>query len=238
MKRFTPQFQGAPWPDGARVLHVYAVPDPAADPRLARMVSECREAMRPYPIAEIGDETLHCTIEMVADTTADRITAAERDELLAALREHVAAAGPLEVTAGSPMANHAGALLDLSPDTGLVDVRERVRAAIREVRGSGALLHDGGRPHISLGYAWAEASSDALQTALRRISPSRAPVRFSSLQLLDVQFRQHPRPDGQTAWELSWQPVGVIPLANSQANGQANGQANSPASTRRPENTR
>ncbi|MFD5088592.1 hypothetical protein ACFWOG_39055 [Kitasatospora sp. NPDC058406] len=213
MEKFVPRFQGAPWPDGARVLHVYAVPDVRSNGPLARLVGACRSAMSSYPITPIGDDTLHCTVEMIADTTADRITADERDDLVAALRKHVAATGPLEVTAGSPIANRFGAFLDLSPDDGLVELRERVRDAIREVRGPGALLHNGGRHHISLGYAWAEASSDALQTALRSLAPSHARLRFTGLRLLDVQFRLSPRPDGESAWELSWEPVADIPLA-------------------------
>ncbi|WP_188302200.1 2'-5' RNA ligase family protein [Streptomyces sp. CBMA123] len=215
MEKFVPKFQRSPWPDGARVLHVYAVPNLQVDHQLARLVGECRKAMLPFPITPIGDGTLHCTLEMVADTTADKITAEERGALLGALRKHLADAGPLEITAGSPVANRVGAFLDLSPDDGLLDLRERVRAAIREVRGPGALLHDGGRPHISLGYSWATASSDELQTALRRISPSHAPVHVSGVQLLDVQFRQHSRPNGQTAWELSWELVAELPLDNA-----------------------
>ncbi|MEU9074415.1 hypothetical protein AB0D22_07005 [Kitasatospora sp. NPDC048538] len=212
MEKFTPQFQGSPWPDGARVLHVYAVPDLTVDLPLARLVAECHEAMRPYPITAMGADTLHCTLEMVADTTSDKIGEKEREQLVAALRTHLAGIGPLEALAGSPVANRAGAFLDLSPDKHLVELRSRVRDAIREVRGAGALLHDGGRAHMSLGYAWAEASSDALQTVLRRISPSHASVRFTSVQLLDVLFRQEPRPDGEMAWELSWEPVATIPL--------------------------
>ncbi|MGW3228732.1 hypothetical protein [Kitasatospora sp. NPDC001095] len=225
MEKFVPKFQGAPWPDGARVLHVYAVPNLQADLPLARLVSECRGAMSPYPITLVGDGTLHCTIEMVADTTADKITPEECDNLVAALHTHLAFTGPLEVTAGSPIANRVGAFLDLSPDERLVDLRERVRDAIREVRGPGALLHDGGRHHISLGYAWAEASSDALQTALRGISPSHVPVRFGALQLLDVTFQQVSRPGGELAWELSWEPVAAIPLAGGPDDAQPSQQA-------------
>ncbi|MCC9309153.1 hypothetical protein LN042_19040 [Kitasatospora sp. RB6PN24] len=212
MERFIPQYQGTPWIDGASVLHVYACPQLEHEPALARLVGACRDAMRPFPITVMGDDTLHCTIEMVADTTADKISAEERGALVAALREHVASIGPVQVTLGSPIANRTGALLDVAPDEGLLALRERVREAIRSVRGPGALLHDGGRLHVSLGYSWAEGSSDALQTALRQISPSHAVVRFTDLHLLDVQFQQRPRANGASAWELSWQPVATIAL--------------------------
>ncbi|MFB7469934.1 2'-5' RNA ligase family protein [Kitasatospora sp. NPDC056184] len=214
MEKFVPKFQGAPWPDGARVLHVYAVPDLRTDRELADLVGACRTAMRPYPITPIGDDTLHCTLDMIADTTSDRITAAERADLVTALREHLAATPPFEATAGAPVANRAGAVLHLSPHHLLLDLRERVRDAIRRTRGPGALLHDGGRPHISLGYAWSEASSEDLRTALRHISPGHAPVRIREVQLLDVRFRQHPRPGAETAWQLSWAPVATVPLAH------------------------
>ncbi|MFF2659942.1 2'-5' RNA ligase family protein [Kitasatospora sp. NPDC058032] len=212
MEKFVPKYQGAPWPDGARVLHVYAVPDLRTDLELATLVGECRTAMLPFPITPLGDTTLHCTLDMIADTTAEEITTTERAELVAALREHLAGTGPFEVMAGSPIAGRAGAFLDLSPDHALVDLREHVRDAIRRTRGPDALRHNGGRPHISLGYAWSDASSDALQTALRRISPSHAPVHVREVHLLDVRFRLHPRPGGETAWQLSWSPVATIPL--------------------------
>ncbi|MFF8769361.1 2'-5' RNA ligase family protein [Kitasatospora sp. NPDC015120] len=215
MEKFVPKFQGAPWTDGARALHVYAVPDLRADLRLAGLVRECRAAMRPFPITRLDDDTLHCTLDMIADTTADRITAGERGDLVTALREDLAATGPFEVMAGSPIAGLGGAFLDLFPDDALVDLRERVRDAIRRTRGPGALRHDGGRPHISLGYAWTEGSSDALQTAFRRISPSHAPVRVRAVELLDVRFRLRPRPGRQSAWELSWTPVATVPLAGA-----------------------
>ncbi len=215
MKKFVPHFQGAPWPDGARVLHVYALPAPdalGAGAKLANLVGACREAMTPHPITALEDGLLHCTIEMVADTTAERIGPAERAELAGALRDHLTGSAPLTVRAGSPITSRAGAFLDLGPDEGLVDLRERVRDAVRAVRGADALQHDGGRAHMSLGYAWAEGDSDPLQGALRRISPSHADFHVGSLHLLEVGFRTVPRGAGATGWEISWEPVAQIAL--------------------------
>lgn len=68
----------------------------------------------------------------------------------------------------------AGAVLDVWPDTQAVALQQRVRTAIRAARGDGALLHDGGRLHMSLGYSYAAANSDPLNSRLRSITPLRA----------------------------------------------------------------
>jgi hypothetical protein len=61
----------------------------------------------------------------------------------------------------------------------------------------GLIQHDGGRHHMSLGYSWDTASSDTLQSALRRIAPSHAPFRIAHVYLVDVQFRKRARAHGE-----------------------------------------
>lgn len=214
MRKFVPQFQGDPWPDGLRVLHVYLLPDMAVEHDLAQLVTSCQEAMRPFPITVLGDDRLHATVEMVADASSGAISTDERAALTDALHRHLAGTAAFQVTAGSPIANKAGALLDLSPDDRLEDLRGRVRDAFREARGPHVLQHDGGRHHMSLGYSWDTADSDSLQSALRRITPSHAVFRVGHVHLLDVQFREHARGGEDTGWELSWNPVASLPLAS------------------------
>jgi hypothetical protein len=215
MRPFVPQFQKAPWRDGARILHAYLLPDLSVDRELARLTTACHQAMRPYPITLLNGGLLHTTVEMVADTTADRITAAERQDLIEALRHRLADTAPFQVQAGSPIANKAGALLDLSPDDALVDLKGRVQDAFVEARGSEVIQHEGGRHHMSLGYSWDTTDSDPLQSALRRISPSHAPVHVDRVHLVEVEFREHARGNGKSAWEISWDPVSMIPLGAS-----------------------
>lgn len=212
MKKFIPQFQGAPWRDGARVLHAYLLPDLTVDHELAQLAASCRQAMDPYPITLLNDGLLHATVEMVADTTADRIAAGERQDLVEALRKHLAGTAPFQVTAGSPIANKAGALLDLSPDDPLVDLKGRVQDAFVESRGLEVIKHEGGRAHMSLGYSFDTADSDPLQSELRKITPSHVPFHVDQVHLLDVQFRECVRGNRGTAWEIAWDSVAVIPL--------------------------
>ncbi|WUT01067.1 2'-5' RNA ligase family protein [Streptomyces sp. NBC_00708] len=212
MKKFTPQFRGTAWQDGLKVLHVYLLPALAVDRELARLIAACHEAMAPYPITLLPDGLLHTTVEMIADTRADRIGAAERQDLVEALRKHIGDLAPFEITAGSPIANKAGALLDLAPDEPLVDLKGHVRDALIEARGRDVIQHDGGRPHMSLGYSWDTADSDSLQSALRRITPSHAPFHVSQVHLLEVGFDERPRDNDRTAWEITWNSVAVIPM--------------------------
>lgn len=211
MRPFVPHFQGTPWPDGLSVLHVYLLPDLATNPELAQLVTACRQAMRPYPILMQNDQQLHITLEMVADTSSAAIGPAERENLTEALRKHLASVPPLRVMAGSPIANKAGAVLDLSPDEPLMDLTDRVREAITETRGPEAIQHPNGRPHMSLGYSWDVSDSDPLQSALRSISPSHAPVTVTDVHLLDVRWSLHPH-EGTRAWDISWDHLASVPL--------------------------
>lgn len=152
------------------------------------------------------------TVEMVADTTADHITADERGALVAALNKHLGYTSPFQVTAGSPIANKAGALLDLSPDAPLVDLKGHVQDALVEARGPEVLQHDGGRLHMTLGNSHDTADSDPLQSALRKFDPGHVPFDVRQVHLLEVAFHERPRGNGKTAWEISWDPVAVIPL--------------------------
>jgi len=214
MRRFNPVFQGLPWEDGTHVLHVYACPDLTRDHDLAALVTACHQAMKPYPITIDDPAVLHITLEMVADTTADQISPTERQTLTTALHEHLADVAPIEALLGSPVANKAGVLLDSGPDPAINALRDRVRQALVSVRGPGTLQHDGGRAHMTLGYAWGNADSDPLQSALRRISPSHATMTIDRVHLLDVCFRQ--RHDDTAGWAISWNQIAEIPLNRRQ----------------------
>ncbi|NEB01889.1 hypothetical protein [Streptomyces sp. SID13726] len=90
-----------------------------------------------------------------------------------------------------------------------------VRAALWKARDTSAIAHEGGRGHASLGYAYDSADSDPLQSALRRISPSHAPLTVSRMHLLDVCWTAHPRTDGGVRWEMDWDPVATFPLGTT-----------------------
>ncbi|MFF3337819.1 2'-5' RNA ligase family protein [Streptomyces flavidovirens] len=217
MKQFVPNFAGRPWPDGASVLHVYALPDLRVDRDLGVLVEECRTAMKPFPILPLSDDLLHITVEMVSDVTSDHITATERAELVTGLRKSLAGVPSFQVLAGSPVANKAGAYLDCWPDEDLHALHSAVRTALRTARGTDAVQYGNGRPHCSLGYSYADAESDLLQSAFRKISPSHASYTVRSVDLVDVTFTRTTPSTARsdTAWEFSFTSVATIPLADA-----------------------
>lgn len=101
-------------------------------------------------------------------------------------------------------------MFDVWPDEEAVILQERVRSAIRATRGDSALQHSGGRPHMSVGYSWASADSDALNSTLRNtITPRRAPLRVDAVHLLDVRYDTAPDTGG---WRMTWESLAEIPL--------------------------
>ncbi|MFJ8602296.1 2'-5' RNA ligase family protein [Streptomyces shenzhenensis] len=197
------------------VIHAYVLPRVGVDDELISLAHACRPTLLDYPIdpacpSEAGDPgTLHLTIEMVADAPAADIGAGERADLIAALRKELAALAPFSTELGPPIGGVAGVVLDVWPEDQAVALQERVRAAIRASRGDAALQHKGGRIHCSLGYSYDAASSDPLNSALRAITPRRAPLHVDSLHLLNVRFEIAADTGG---WRISWTPIAEIPL--------------------------
>ncbi|MFE6779052.1 2'-5' RNA ligase family protein [Streptomyces sp. NPDC057702] len=216
MQRFVPRFQGRPWVDGMRVLHVYVVPREQGDDELLALARACAPLMADYPIDpqlpadQPGPGLLHMTLDMLADAPSTEYDAADRHALADALQRALKHVWPFTTELGPPIANRAGVVLDVWPDAEIEAVTDRVRAAIREVRGDAALRHQGGRPHMSLGYSHDTASSDPLNTALRNdLASRRAPLRVDRVHLLDVRWSLSP---DTARWHMDWEPVAEIPL--------------------------
>ncbi|WP_405842572.1 2'-5' RNA ligase family protein [Streptomyces platensis] len=182
MDRFTPHYQGKPWVDGAEVIHAYVLPQAGVDDELLALAHACRPALLDYPVDPAcpwpaGDPgTLHMTIEMVADARTADISSDERQALVDGLHKELADVAPFETEVGPPIAGGAGAVLDVWPEDQAVALQNRVRTAIRTARGNAALQHTGGRLHVSVGYSYDTANSDRLNSALRALTPRRAPL--------------------------------------------------------------
>lgn len=205
MKPFTFKHGDGPWPPGVSVLHVYAVPDLSRDTGLATLVRESQEALRDFPISPVRPEWLHITLDQVTGSHGELVTPQQRADLAAALTGRLAAAEPLTVVAGSVLSYASGAICDLAPDDGIVDLHQRVRSVIRQVCGPQACKYEWGIQHLTVGYAYAEADSDQAQRLLRRVRPSHAPLHIDEVHLVDVRADHGAR-------EITWEHLARIPL--------------------------
>ncbi|WP_157845576.1 2'-5' RNA ligase family protein [Kitasatospora phosalacinea] len=205
MRRFDPTFGTVPWSEGLRVLQVYALPDPPAEPALRALVSGVRAAMSGAPIVPIPDERLHVTLDMVTDAPAHAVTARERAALAGALREALAGTAPVALLAGSATVTPRGVLIDLHPDGELADLQRRVRAAIHAVRGPDSTGYRLGVIHLSAGYAAADTDTDPLTVLLHRVRPGHAPLTLRRVALVEVFWHRAETPvGGASGWTIDW----------------------------------
>lgn len=216
MEPFVPKFQGRPWASGMRALHVYVLPRPGVDDELLGLAAACRPILGGYPIdPQCGSDPsdaglLHLTCEMLADMPSGEYDESSLTDVADAVRAELSDVPTFTTEAGPPIGNIAGAVLDIWPEADTVALIERIRSAIRKARGDMALQHVGGRPHISLGYSYASASSDPLNSELRnKVAPRRATLLVDRVHLLDVAWTLDETLGG---WRMAWEPVAEFPL--------------------------
>lgn len=210
VKRYEFRLGDQPWPEGASVLHFYAPIDLTlpANTELAETISQWREAISEFPITLLDDSDLHCTLEVITDAPAQEITAAGRRDLADAARAELAGVRAYRGAVSGCLSYPSGALMDISPAAPLTsDIHQRLRRAVHAVRGPHATGFPVSKAHISLGYARADADSDAVQRRLRPVDPSCAPLCIPEVQLVEV------RADPATGM-LTWDTVEVIELAH------------------------
>lgn len=218
MEPFVPRFRGRPWVSGMRALHVYVLPRPGVDDELLGLAEKCRPILDAFPIdPQCGSRPddaglLHLTVEMLADAPTAEYGEEALAEVLDALRTELADVSAYVTEVGPPIGNVAGAVLDVWPEADTVVLIERVRSAIRKSRGERALQHSGGRPHISLGYSYASAASDPLNSELRnKVTPRRATLAVDRVHILDVAWTFDADLGG---WRMAWERVAEIPLGH------------------------
>ncbi|QKW23908.1 hypothetical protein HUT16_36690 [Kitasatospora sp. NA04385] len=214
MRRFDPVFGTVAWPEGLRVLQVYALPDVGAEPALGALVDGVRAAVSGAPVVPIADDRLHVTLDMVTDAPARDVPEPERAALAGALRAALAGTAEIGLLAGSAVATPRGVLIDLHPDGELAALQRRVRAAIHSVRGPGSTGYRLGVLHLSAGYAAADTDTDPLTVLLHRVRPGHAPLTLRQVALVEVFWRPAATPTGgAVGWTIDWTVLERFPLA-------------------------
>ncbi|WP_331743965.1 2'-5' RNA ligase family protein [Kitasatospora sp. NBC_01300] len=214
MKAFHPTFGRQPWPDGLRVLQVYALPDLPPGSALHTLLADLRTALAGFPVLPVPDERAHITLDMLTSAPADAITEAERRHLADQLRAAVTGTGPVSLQAGSPIAYRTGVRLDLHPDGELAALQHRVRAAVHQVFGPDSTDYPLGVLHTTVGYAAADTDTDELAQVIHRVRPGHASFRVSRIIVNEVYWRpaQLPGRTGLIGQQICWNTLATIRL--------------------------
>lgn len=108
---------------------------------------------------------LHLTTQDVG--FADEITDADLAAITGAVRARLAAIEPIPVTIGPARVADEGIVCWVAPDNALTPMRDAIRAAIADIRGS-QRLPDGTAwaPHVSIAYGRADGAADVFEAAL------------------------------------------------------------------------
>ncbi|MGA5822592.1 2'-5' RNA ligase family protein [Kitasatospora sp. NPDC094028] len=213
MKPFHPTFGRTPWPDGLRVLQVYALPDLPAGSALSALLAGLREALAGFPVVPVPDDRAHITLDMVTSGPADAVGEAERRELADRLRAVVAGTGPVRLQAGSPIAYRTGVRLDLHPDHELAALQRRVRTAVHQVLGPDSTAYPLGVLHTTAAYAAAETDTDELAQTVHRVRPGHAPFTVRRIILNEVYWRRVPVAGADLpGWQIDWDTIATVPL--------------------------
>jgi hypothetical protein len=178
------------WPDGARVTHVYALPDPDRPDNhaffdLARRHQTILTEKFSHLVAPVAEEWLHATVHMATSPTAPPPSREVLSDLAAALHHHLADQVEFTVWA-APHVGSSGPGLDLSPDEGFDRLRAATAVALDEVLGQERASYRPNAPHVTTGYCHTAGDSGPAASALRASRPSRAPLVISRVGLVMV----------------------------------------------------
>jgi hypothetical protein len=155
----------------------------------------------------VPDEWLHLTMQDVG--FSDEVPAADLDAIAAAARSSLAAMAPVTVTIGAPKVAGEGIICWVTPAEALAPVRDAVRAAIGDVRGSGQVRDSAEwprwNPHVSLAYGNAEVPAEPFQAALDGFTDV-ATVTIAAVDLIRL---------GRDRQVYEWAPIARLPLGGT-----------------------
>jgi hypothetical protein len=178
------------WPEGTRVPHVYALPDPDRPDNddffdLARRHRTILTGRFAHLVTPVSEPWLHATVHMVSEPTGPSPAPEVLRDLAAALHHHLADQSEFTVWA-APHVGSSGPGLDLSPDEDFDQLRVATAVALDEVLGQERASYRPNAPHVTTGYCHTAGGSGPVASALRTSRPSRAPLLISQVGLVMV----------------------------------------------------
>jgi 2'-5' RNA ligase superfamily protein len=201
------------WPAGETRLHVYAVPDRAANADLLNLVDRARPVCAQFADSNVpvDEEWLHTTVRQIV-RDARGVGEHQRRLLAGELAQSVSGLAPFTLIVSGLSVGTGGVLLDLDDDGPGGPWRElsgRVTQAIARVCGPESVTYDPGAPHISVTYCRREIDSGELESALRQhVRPARASFVVREVHLVDVI-------QDADAHTYTWRNIARVPLGSA-----------------------
>jgi hypothetical protein len=133
---------------------------------------------------------LHLTTQGVAFT--DEISWEEMARIIEAARKRLTAQRPVSLTAGPAFVDPEAIMLELPSASRLYPVRDKIRAAIAEVRGGANVPEtDEWNPHISIAYSNSDGTAAPYMEALRSVTHPPVDLTISAIHLIELSRDTH-----------------------------------------------
>ena len=197
------------WPKHARVWHLYALPDLTLpeNRRFTDLAQRHRDILAErfaHVVVPVAPQWLHATVAMVTTPQVPDLSPATLDRLFEELSSALRPLEPITVWA-APHVGRTGPGLDLAPDEGFAELAAATNTVLDRVLDQRSPYHPPA-PHITTGYCHQDGDSGPVASALRASRPTRAPLTFEQVCL--IQVAQDAR-----AHTYTWaEPAALIPL--------------------------
>ncbi len=168
-----------------------------------RLAAEYRAALAPLGavLTPVPDQWLHLTMQgigFVGETEEDDVNA-----IVEAARPRFASVSPFEMELGRAVVDPEAILLAAEPDAPVRQVRDGIRAAIRDVLGNVPEKAEGFTPHVSVAYSAGDGPVTPVVEALKAVEFPPTKARCTSAELI-VLHR-----DNQM---YEWETFATVPL--------------------------
>lgn len=201
------------WPTEETRLHVYVMPNRAANADLLDLVDQARSVCAQFADSNVfvDEQWLHATVRQIV-RDARGVGEHQRYLLTGELTQSVSGLAPFMLAVSGLSAGSGGVLLDLDghgPGQPWHELSGRVAQAIARVCGPGSVTYDPGPPHISLTYCRREIDSGRVESALRQhMRLVRASFVVREVHLVDVI-------QDVGAHTYTWRNIARIPLGTA-----------------------
>lgn len=172
------------WPSMRNRLHIYALPAPD----LRSALKERQSVLKAFDYCSIQPaDYLHATVQQFA-VASDEVSPEEVDAFMARLKSLAADTKPFSVELGEPEADDYSLGVRGTNTSSWAKLTAAVRAAAADTKNKSQPLPNAPfSPHLTLGYAVAEGSTEFIQRASDQLrAPALPPLTINEVHFIAV----------------------------------------------------